>query len=491
MISMNGSISTLTFNDLWSLLPELVLATGGVVILLLDALVPAWKRLWAPLALATTGLAAWGAWAAWNAVAREPGLSWNGLLETSQITYAFSLVILIAAALSVLASEGYLRRERILGGEYFALLLWCATGLLLMLRATELLTIFLALELLSVCLYALAGYHRRLALSVEAAIKYFLMGAFVSAFALYGIALVYGATGSTRLAAVGAALAAGNGSILLSLGILLLVAAFGFKMSIAPFHAWSPDTYQGAPSPFVAFLSVAPKVASALVLYRLLAAVAEGGYGAKWSGAIAGLAVLSMVVGNLLALVQQDIKRMLAYSGVAHMGYLLLALVELDRASLAPVLVYLTAYALMNAGAFTVVSMLYSRPGEQHLRSELAGWGYRFPLLGACLAISMLSLGGIPPTVGFLGKYMVFLNVIEDGHWGLALVGVAASLVGVFYYLRIVYLLYMKPETRAPQGLLIDLWGRTAAVVAAAATLVLGLWPSAWIEWLLRATASR
>jgi NADH-quinone oxidoreductase subunit N len=487
---MSGTISILTVNDLWSLLPELLLATGGVVILLLDALFPTWKRLWTPLALATTAAATWGAWAAWNAVAKEPGLTWNRLIETSQLTYAFSLVILVATALSVLASEGYLRRERILGGEYFSLLLWCAAGLLLMLRATELLTVFLALELLSVCLYALAGYHRRLAVSVEAAIKYFLMGAFVSAFALYGIALIYGATGSTRIADIGAAFTAGQGSVFLSLGVLLLVAAFGFKMSIAPFHAWSPDTYQGAPSPFVAFLSVAPKVASALVLYRLLEAVVQGGLGAKWSGAVAGLSVLSMLVGNLVALVQRDIKRMLAYSGIAHMGYLLLALVELDRASLAPVLAYLLAYVLMNAGAFAVITMLYSRPGEQHLISDLAGWGYRYPLLAACLAVSMLSLGGIPPTVGFLGKYMVFLNVIEDGHWGLAVVGVLASLVGVFYYLRVVYVLYMKTETQEPQGLLIDFWGRTAAFAAAAATLVLGIWPSGWIQWLLEATGT-
>jgi NADH-quinone oxidoreductase subunit N len=201
--------------------------------------------------------------------------------------------------------------------------------------------------------------------------------------------------------------------------------------------------------------------------------------------------VLSMVVGNLLALVQRDLKRMLAYSGVAHMGYLLLALVEIDRASLAPVLVYLLAYVLMNAGAFTVVSLLYSRPGEQHLISDLSGWGYRHPLLGACLAVSMLSLGGIPPTAGFIGKYMVFLNVIEDGHWGLAIVGVLASLVGVFYYLRVVYVLYMKQEAREPQGLLIDIWGRTAAVAAAVATLVLGVWPTELIRWLMEATATR
>src|SRR6185295_16534633 len=207
----------------------------------------------------------------------------------------------------------------------------------------------------------------------------------------------------------------------------------------------------------------------------------------KWSGVVAALSVLSMVGVNLLALAQRDIKRMLAYSGIAHMGYLLLALVTLDRASLMPVLVYLLAYALMNAGAFAVISMLYSREGEQHLISDLAGWGYRYPLLGACLTICMLSLGGIPPTLGFLGKYLVFLNAVGDGLVGLAVVGVLASLVGVFYYLRVVYSLYMKTEAQELPALQLDGWGRTAAVLAALGILVLGVWPTGLLQWLATA----
>ncbi len=481
--------------DWMLLLPELVLTAAGVVILLLEAVAPSLRRSFTALAVLAAlgaGYAAYYVTPLHHVVAGAAG-TFNGLIETSPLTFAFTLVVLLSTVLSLLASQSYLRREGILAGEYHALLLWCAVGLLLMLRATELLTVFLALETLSLCLYCLAAFHRRISISSEAAIKYFLMGAFVSAFALYGIALVYGATGSTRFLGVGHALAAQPGTnVLASLGFLFLVAAFGFKMSIAPFHAWSPDTYQGAPSPFVAFLSVAPKVASALVLYRLLDAVVQGGTAPnshKWSTAVAFLSVASMLVGNFLALVQRDVKRMLAYSGVAHMGYLLLALVVVDRSSLMPVLVYLLAYVLMNAGAFTVVSLLYSRPGEQHLIAELAGWGYRYPLLGGCLAVCMLSLGGIPPTLGFLGKYVVFLNAVGDGLVGLAVVGVLASLVGVFYYLRVVYYLYMKPETRQPEGLLIDVWGRTAAVLAALGTLALGLWPTGLLQWLMQATA--
>ncbi|HEX7184857.1 MAG TPA: NADH-quinone oxidoreductase subunit N [Thermoanaerobaculia bacterium] len=485
----------MTRGDLISLLPEMILCGGGIVVLLLDAIAPSLRRGFTALALVTTGAAAWGAWYAWYEAPSDPALSWNGLLETSGVTYALTLVILLATGLCLLASQGYLRREGILSGEYHALLLWCATGLVLMLRATELLTVFLSLELLSLCLYSLAVFHRRIAVASEAAIKYFLMGAFVSAFVLYGIALVFGGTGSTRFAEIGQALAGmPEVPVTVSFGFLLLVAGFGFKMSVVPFHAWSPDTYQGAPSPFVAFLSVAPKVASALVLYRLLDAVVQAGapnVQVKWSGVVAALAVFSMVVGNLLALVQRDIKRMLAYSGVAHMGYLLLALVTLDRSSLAPVIVYLLAYVLMNAGAFAVVSMLYSRPGEQHLISDLSGWGYRYPLLGGCLAVCMLSLGGIPPTVGFVGKYLVFLNAVGDGLVGLAVLGVLASLIGVFYYLRVVYVLYMQPEERQPEGLLIDFWGRAAAVLAALGTLVLGIWPGGILQWLLETTAAK
>jgi NADH-quinone oxidoreductase subunit N len=489
----------MSHSDLVSLLPELILCGGGVLILLLDAVAPGLRRSWTAVALAVTAAAGWGAWEAWaslGGVHADPSFvvkSCNALIETTRVTFAFSEVVLVATALCLLASDNYLRRERILGGEYYALLLWCATGMLLMLRAVELLTIFLSLELLSLALYSLAAYHRRVSVAVEAAIKYFLMGAFVSAFVLFGIALVYGATGSTRLEVIARAFAGGQVTLTATLGLLLLVCGFGFKMALAPFHAWSPDTYQGAPSPFVAFLSVAPKVASVLVLYRLLEVAAQSASptASRWVNVVGALSALSMVVGNLLALAQTDIKRMLAYSGVAHMGYLLLALVTFDRAALAPVAVYLLAYALMNAGAFAVVGLLYSRPGARHEIDELAGWGYRYPLLGGCLAVCMLSLGGIPPTMGFLGKYLVFQQAVSAGHLRLVVLGVLASLVGVYYYLRVVYVLYMRPERRQPEGLLIDGWGRAAAVIAALATLVLGLWPADLLQWLIAATGAR
>lgn len=478
---MSSPLTAITRPDLVSLAPELLLTGAGLLILMLDAFLPTLRRWATPL----TAAALLGA-AALLPATLAAGESFDGLIEGSAGTAALAGIVLTAALIATLASDGYLRRERIYSGEYHVLLLWCVVGLLLMSRAVELLTIFLTLELLSICLYSLAGFHRRLAIATEGAIKYFLLGAFVSAFVLLGIALIFGATGTTRLTALSAQLAGGWPAWPVGLGAALLIAAFGFKMSLVPFHAWSPDTYQGAPSPFVAFLSVAPKAAAAIVLLRLLEVVMTPAGDPHWSQLVAVLAVLSMVGGNLLALVQRDIKRMLAYSGIAHMGYLLIPLVTLDGESWRAVLVYLLAYALMNGGAFAVVALLYARAGEQHLISELSGWGQRFPLLAACLTICLLSLGGIPPTLGFLGKYMVFLHGIRNGHLALVLIGVLTSLLGVYYYLRVVYNLYMKPETKRPEGLAIDVWGRVAATLAALGTILLGIWPTPMLDWLVR-----
>lgn len=501
-ISPIGPIGGAGSAEVAAVAPELLLAIAGSVILLLEAFAPRLRSAFSGLAVLSVVAAGWLAWEL------PVGPSWEGLLTADRTTAVGSLIVLASAALALLASQSYLKREGILGGEYHALFLWCTAGMLLMLRSTELLTVFVCLELLSLCLYALAAYDRKTVVGSEAAIKYFLMGAFASAFVLYGVALLYGATGSTFFDAIGAAFATGVGPgrtepWLGAIGVLLLIAGFGFKMAIAPFHAWSPDTYQGAPSPFVAFLSVAPKAASAFVVIRVLATVFPDALGTHWPTVIATLAVLSMVLGNLLALVQDDIKRMLAYSGVGHMGYLLIPLAGLDLAGAAPVaaaggataaggvgetwtavLVYLAAYALMNAGAFAVVSLLYSRPGEQHLISELSGRGYRYPLLGLSLTVCMLSLGGIPPTLGFLGKYFVFFHAVQHGQTWLALVGVATSIVGVYYYLRVVYHLYMQEETREPAGVRIDGWGTAAAVLAALGTLILGIVPGLFLDLL-------
>jgi len=471
--------------DLATIMPEAALTLAGVVIVLLDALWPRLARYWVPSAAVIVGAVAALAWSEVG----DPVTSWGGFLERSPATVFLTLVLLLSAFLALAASQSYLRREGILGGEYASLVLWCLVGLLLLVRSTELLTLFLSLELLSFCLYALAAYHRRLKISIEAGLKYFLMGAFVSAFILLGIALLYGETGATRFDEIAGVIEGGGSSItLVSIGLLLVLGGFAFKLSLVPFHAWSPDVYQGAPSPFGAFLSVAPKLAAAWVMYRLLHDFGFVGGDDRWGRFVVFLAVASILLGNLLALVQKDIKRMLAYSGIAHMGYLAIPLVVADGDALAPVLLYGLAYALMNAGAFVVVSLLYARAGEQHLLSELSGWGYRFPFLAAGLTICLLSLAGIPPTLGFVSKYVVFSHAIENGHLGLAIVAIAGSLVGVYYYMRVVYVLYMKPEIEAPSGLLIDTWGRLSVAVAAGGTVILGIWPGRLLDWLTSLT---
>ncbi len=464
--------------DLAALLPELLLVGGGTLLLLLEAFAPSLRRLFLPLAVALT------AGAAWTVVRLAHGTAFHGLVETSPLTSAFSLVVLVTTVLSLLAAPAWLERHRLLAGEYPALLLWCAAGLLLLLRGTELLTIFLALELFSVALYGLAAWDRRSSHSAEAGIKYFLMGAFVSAFVLYGIALLFGETGSTRLAGIVEALAGGRGAPgLVLLGFLLVASGFAFKLSLVPFHAWSPDVYQGAPTPFAAFLSVAPKVASAVVLTRVVLMAADSPVGGRWPALMGMLAVLSMLIGNLFALAQRDIKRMLAYSGIAHMGYLLIPLAAPGPTSWLPVLVYLAAYALMNGGAFAIVARMFPDSGRQHPISDLAGWGYRFPVLAACLTVCLISLGGVPPTAGFVGKFLVFLHAIENGRLALALVGIAASLIGIVVYLRVVYMLYMKPEVATPPAGAADPAGGLAALLAAGASLLLGLLPASLIGW--------
>lgn len=469
--------------DLAGIYPELVLAGVGVLVLLLDAFFGDRRLLTTLLGLGAV------AGAAYHSLDPVFGASFGGLLETTPFSIGIRWVVLLCLALSLLGSHGYLRREKLPPGEYTALLLWSATGALLMARTAELITLFLALELLSICLYALAAYHRRLSVATESGIKYFLNGAFISCFVLLGIALVYGDSGTTNLSRMADSPLLTTGSPMLLVGFLLLIAGFAFKMSVAPFHAWAPDVYQGAASPFVAFLSVAPKAASAVVLVRITELTLTVDI-QSWDRVLILLAVLSMVVGNLLALAQRDLKRMLAYSGVAHMGYLLVPMVGLSESSREAIWVYFVAYALMNGIAFIAAGRLFQKPGEQHLISDLAGWGFRFPLIGICLTIAMLSLGGIPPTLGFVAKYLVFLNALQSGHLMLAVAIVLTSLLGVYYYLRVVYTLYMMPETREPAAFGSD-FGATAAIsLAAAAILLFGIWPTGILDWFARALSA-
>lgn len=473
-----------TRSDVVAVFPEILLLATGIFVLLLDAVTARLRVIYSTLGL--LGIAA--AWV--QLVQLPPGTAWGGTVDSSPLALVFSQLILAATLLTLLAAPSSLRPDRLEGGEFPALVLWGAAGISIAARATDLVLLFVALEVFSVALYGLAAFNRKRDSSLEAGLKYFIMGAFISAFVLYGIALLYGETGSTTLAGIGEAVVMGRGGPgLLLLGALLVFVGFGFKLTWVPFHAWAPDVYQGAPTASVVFLAVAPKIAAAVVIVRWAQLLGGSPLAQNSSTLLAFFAVASMVAGTLFALVQRDLKRMLAYSGIAHMGYLAIPLVSTTSATWQPVFVYLFAYLLMNFAAFALVGHLaQDREGGSPL-TALAGMGFRAPALSAALTVSMLSLAGIPPTFGFIGKYLVFLDAVENGRLDLALVGVATSLVGAAFYLRVIYFLYMKPELE-PSLLPPVRWGAVFAIfLAVAATAILGIWPQPALAWVAGALA--
>ncbi len=466
--------------DLASLATELILVGTGLVVLLLGVYLPRLGNQ-LPCLLGSLGVLVAGL-LSWSAHPSSTSISYGGLLESSPLTFFASCIVLLVAFITLLAARSWLEREGVRGGEFPAFLLWATVGCLLVIRADELLTLFLALEILSVSLFSLASLSGRSAAAREAAFKYFFMSAFVGAFSLYGMVLLYGRAGTTHLSEI--ANSALGGDLLAVLGLILVMAGIFFRMAIVPFHAWLPDVQQGAGTPFVAYLSTAPVVAATVVILRLLHASHALDVGVGWSRAIFFLSLASMVLGHLLALVQQDIKRMLAYACVAQMGYLLIPLVDLGVDSYPAILTQLLAYALMISGSFVVIGLLFERSGEQHAIGELAGWGYRFPLLGFALTISLLSLAGLPPTAGFVARSVIYLHALNHGHLLLAAVGLASSLLGVVYCVRVIYVLYLKTEIAQPGSSKRDIFGTVAAVTAAVLSLLIGIVPGRLLETL-------
>jgi NADH-quinone oxidoreductase subunit N len=444
---MTGTFVQMSQADWLSILPEVVLAATGCVILLLEAFAPALRRWFATLALA--GVAA----SLYFLLAAPHGTTFDGRFETSGLTALMGLFLGGSAAVAILVAKPYLERSHDEKGEFYALLLWGHLGVSLMVRGLDLLIVFIGLEVLSLSFYVLAAYFRGVEASSEAGLKYFLTGAFASAFTLYGIVLLFGASGGTRIAGLAQPGLAGRPAVIL--GVLLLLVGFGFKMSLAPFHAWAPDVYQGMPTPAVLYLSIAPKGASVLVLFRVLAAVFQPALPDRFHAAVAALAVLSMTLGNVVALAQRDAKRLLAYSGIAHMGYVTIALAVFGREALAAAIVYFFAYLVSNAGAFAAVSALYRDETKPHPVAMLAGEGRRARFASGVFALCLFSLAGIPATAGFIGKFFVFKAALERGMYALAIIGVLNSLVSIGYYLKVVYILYMRDpiEPEAPPPL--------------------------------------
>ncbi len=460
------------------LLPVIFLGVTGLIALLLDAALP--RRQHTAIAwVCIGGLAV--TFIDCLALFNKHESAFSGSYVADNFALFFNLILIVAAALTILLAINYAAPEPLNEGDFYALILLCTAGMVLLAQAADLVLLFIGIETLSIALYVLAGYTRSRLVSEEAALKYFLLGAFAFGFLLYGIAFIFGATGSTTYTAVAKALAGTQSPGLLALayvGMGLLLVGFGFKLAFVPFHNWTPDVYEGAPTPVTAFMSVATKVAVFAALLRVLQQ-ALAPLAGEWFSVLWALAVLTMIVGNLIALAQTNVKRMLAYSSIAQAGYVLLGVLANNGAGQSAAMFYLAVYAFMNMGAFAVVIATRRGGTEAAVLDDFRGLAYQRPGLAALMAVFMLSLAGIPITAGFVGKLYLFISIIQAGHAELAIIGVLTAAVSAFYYLRLVVYMFFSPADRE------GVFDRTLHVpvtamltVAVVVTLVLGVIPS-------------
>jgi len=466
-----------TTADLFAVSPVIALTVTGFVVVALGL----WgSRLskYVILAVTLSGIAgaAFATLQLWNSNAT----AFSGMVVCDNYALTFNLIFFSGAILSVLLAYNAYEESYLLYPEFSSVTLFATVGMSLMASSTNLLIIFLGLETLSISLYVLAGIKRTESRSLEAAFKYFLLGAFASAFLLYGIALLYGASGSLELKQVAAVVtSSGAGNVLLLFGGVLIFIGLGFKASLFPFHMWAPDVYQGAPTPISAFMSTGSKAAGFAAMLRVLFILSPS------SGAVADLtmvfsllAVLTMFFGNITAIRQKNVKRMLAYSSIAHAGYILVGLVAWNETGASSIMFYLMSYTFMNVGAFGVVSYLGSNAGEFQAISDLKGLGYRRPFAAFVMSVFMFSLAGLPPTAGFVGKFYLFSAAVKSGHIPLVVLGVINSMISLYYYLGVVVAMYMR-ESEEPHD-----YAKKTPVVALSlalsmiAVLAVGIFPS-------------
>ena len=467
--------------DIFRILPEVVLALTGVAVMMIDASLPAAfprRPLGWVAALGTT----FALWASLWQLSLPQGAGFSSTVETSAFTVFFQVLICGIVLVALLLSLDTLPEDSHHQGEFYALIVFGAVGMCLLTSAVELLLVFVALEISSISTYILAGYRKSTSRGPEAAIKYFLLGSFATGFLLYGVALIFGATGTTQIYEI-ARLApiAQNHSFILA-GLALMLVGILFKVSAAPFHVWTPDVYEGAPSPVVALLSTAPKAAAFALLLRVVYEMFPTLH-ALWAPLLWIVAVLSMTVGNLAALRQQNVKRMLAYSAIAHAGYLLAAFAAPGNLGIAAASFYIAAYAAMNVGIFAVITLVSGYDEELPMIDDYRGLIYRSPLLGGLLIFFLVSLVGIPFTGGFFGKFYSFSAAVDGGAVALAIIGLLNSGLAAAYYLRLALAAAERPESKnaesaapAPQvGIAVG----AALLFAVVATLFLGIKPAA------------
>ena len=478
---------------LFALLPEIILCVWGMLVLVLGV----WKKEGeggpSPSDLGVLSLVgillAAGANGWLYGVTQTGG---DGMVLVDRLRLFANWIFLLAGALSILISLAYVTRQRIQAGETYSLMLFAMVGMMMMGGTQNLIVIFLGLEVMSIAIYALAAMNRRDRKSAEAGLKYFLLGAFSTGFFLYGIALFYGASGTTDISEMSRAVVEGAvGLPLLAFGVAFLAIGFGFKVAAVPFHMWTPDVYEGAPAPITAFMATGVKAAAFVAFLRVFLVAFDSIY-QTWYPILWWLAAITMVVANLIALVQPNVKRMLAYSSIAHAGYLLVALVAANETASAALLFYLLVYTLMNIGAFGIVISV-AHQGEDRLQIEdYAGFGWQQPLLGVFLTVFLLSLAGFPGTGGFMGKIFLLQGAVSSDLWTLAVILVLATVFSYWYYLRVVWFMWMReaPSPDAHTSVVASLPMRVALVTAVALILYLGIFPGALLGLVERSVDS-
>ncbi len=463
--------------DLYLIAPEIIIAAFGFLVLLVDVFAPKGEKKGHLGVLSLIGVVI--AFFYTLPLVGSDKTGFEGMFTSDGFAIFFKITILIIAFLTVLISMGYASREGIGFGEYYALILFATLGMMLMAAGTHLIIIFLGLETMSISIYILAGMLREDRRSVESAFKYFLLGAFATGFLLYGIAFLYGATGSLYLKDIASYIASkkllDNPMLLMSLAFLTI--GFGFKIASVPFHMWTPDVYEGAPTSITAFMATGVKAAGFSALIRVFfTALPE--FRPDWTSIMWLIAVATMTVGNIIAISQNNIKRMLAYSSIAHAGYILVAFVAGNKSGISGILFYLMAYAFMNLGAFTCV-ILFGKKGEENiLITNYAGVGFKYPLLAASMTIFLLSMAGIPPLGGFMAKLYIFSAAVEAKFYWLAILGVLNSAISVYYYLRVTVLMYFRESEREITGLQFSPAPVIALILALIGTFYMGLFPA-------------
>ena len=463
-------------NDLLTNSPLMVLALTGFLMILIESTKTVRTRITFGVGIA--GLLVTGVLACFHLNPEQA--TFNGMLNAGGYGSYFAMIFVVAAILTFLLSRNYLEKMQTNKGEYYILIVFATVGMMLMASANDLIIVFLGIELMSLCLYILVGFFRVRDRSNESAIKYFLLGAFATGFLLYGIALVYGASGTTSLPAIARAFPDLAGNTLFVIGVALMIVAFSFKVAAVPFHMWAPDVYEGAPTTVTGFMSTGAK-AAAFAVFVVVFDRTLGYAGGKINDVIAIIAAASMILGNVLAIAQTSVKRMLAYSSIAHAGYMLSGVAAANPEGQSGVLFYLIAYLFMNLGAFGVVGIMEGEDDKNLNIDDYAGLSTQRPVLALLMAVFMFSLAGVPPFGGFFGKYFVFLAAIKANMTWLAVVGVLTSLVSAFYYLRLVVLMYFR-EGKADVALKPSFAAMAAISISALLILQLGIYPSAVVQ---------